>query len=336
MIPSITMTKRRAPEIDGLRWLVAGSFLLASLSVSSVSLAEEAAPEEAAEPDEAAEGEEEGEPEGHHCADGGSSKWVWHQLLVGQYAPWGLEHTGRVGYCTPFIRNPGALWSHTHLEVGVAEYLSPAYGTLGAYVQLAPISLLVLRVELTYMAYWPFPMNRAGYFPREDYNDTTRPEDLPYEMAESGDGFNLNFVAVLRAKVDLGRVALVVLNALTLSFWQMGDADYYVQPRYELVFSNADWGLNNELFLMLEIPLPRNIGLRVGVYDSLRYGVGSGQLNNNVGLVVMPNWPALGRSVHSLAPFFRIGLYTNHPFRVPDLTMYLGLLVSFDLNALAQ
>lgn len=323
------MSYWRASKGGKPRWHVVGSFLLAVLCTTGITLAEEA------EVDEAVEAEQEAAA-GHHCMDQESNKWVWHHLLVGQYAPLGLEHTGRIGYCTPFIRRPGALWSHTHLEIGIADNLSPAYGNLGGYVQLAPISLLVLRVELMYMAYWPFPMNRAGYFPRADYHDDTRPENLTYDMAQSGDGFNLNIVAVLRAKVDLGAVSLVVLNALTLSFWQIGDADFYVQPRYELVFANADWGLNNELFLMVEIPLPRNIGLRVGVYDSLRYGVGSRQLNNNAGLVIMPTWPTAGRSVHNISPFFRIGLYTNHPFRTADLTMYLGLLIGFDLSALGS
>lgn len=274
------------------------------------------------------------EPSGQHCVGAGSSRWVWHHMLLGQYAPWGLEHTGRAGYCTPFVRRPGMLWSMTHAEVGVVEILSPAYGNVGGYVQVAPISPLVLRVEVTYMAYWPFPMDRAGYFSRSGYDDDVRPEVLPYEQADSAQGFNVNVVAVLRAKVDLGRVALVVLNALTISFWQMGDADYYVQPRYELVMANADWALNNEAFLMVEIPLPRDTGLRVGLYDSLRYGIGSAHVNNNVGLVVMPSWEEAGRSVRGLAPFFRIGMYTDHDFRQADVTLYLGLLMSFDLNAL--
>lgn len=274
---------------------------------------------------------------GEHCLGAGRSRFVWHHLLVGQYQPLGLEHTGRVGYCVPFVNDPGALWSHTSFEVGVVDYLSPAYGNIGGYIELAPISLLVLRVELTYMAYWPFPINRAGYFSRSGYDDDVRSENLPYELAESADGFNLNLHAVLRAKVDLGPVALVVLNALALSFWQIGDEDYYVQPRYELVMARADWGLTNEAMLMVEIPLPRNIGLRVGVYDALRYGIGSRMVNNNVGLLVMANWPTLGRSVRNLAPFLRVGMYTNHPYHEgPTVTAYLGLLLGFDLSALAE
>lgn len=306
-------------------WLVAGAVVAAVLCLAGSTRAETAA----------AEGAVDGaEDEGQHCLGEGSSRWVWHHMLVGQYAPWGLEHTGRTGYCTPFIRRPGMLWSHTNLEVGIAEYLSPAYGNIGGYLQLAPISPLVLRVELTYMAYWPFPMNRAGYFPRSGYDDDVRPEVLPYELAESAQGFNVNAIAVLRAKVDLGPVALVILNALTISFWQMGDAEYYVQPRFEMVMAKADWGLNNEAFLMVEIPLPRDTGLRIGLYDSLRYGIGSQQVNNNVGLVVMPSWESQGRSVRGLAPFFRIGMYTDHPFRQAEVTLYLGLLMSFDLSAL--
>ena len=51
----------------------------------------------------------------------------------------------------------------------------------------------------------------------------------------------------------------------------------------------------------------RHIGLRLGVYDALRYVIGSEQLNNNAGLVAMANWPRLGRSVRNLAPFLRVG-----------------------------
>ena len=271
---------------------------------------------------------------GQHCAGQEGSHLVWHQLLVGRINPLGIEHSGRFGVCTPLIERPGILFSRTNVEVGAVHQLAPAYGHLGGYLQITPLSLLQLRAELSALRYWPFPVNRSGYFPLESYQDEHEPDVLTYEIAEHAQGMNVNLIASPRFRVPMGPVALVGLDVFSFEYWAVGDAPYYVNPRRELVLARRDKLIANEAMLMAEIPLTDGLNLRVGGYDALAYGIGSEVVNNSVGGLAMVNWPEAHAALRNLTPFLRMGAYTHHPFREGQFVLYLGALGTFDVAAL--
>ena len=290
----------------------------------------------------AASGEEAEEPEeatrapGNHCLEENETKWVYHGILGGQYNPLGVEYTGDLGICVPFITTPGVLWDYTALEIGTLHFLSPAYLHLGGYISLAPISPLVLRVELSWLTFWPATLDRAAYFSRSGYDDEMRPSAMPPELGESASGWNLNLMAIIRTKFDIGRLGLIILNVMMMEFWNVGEADYYANLRLELVLARSDWALVNEAMVFLEIPLTSDLSLRLGAYDSLKYGIESRQINNNVGFMAMVNWPQLGRAVRNLAPFFRLGFHTHRPFDDGVVTLFLGVMMDMDLTSAAR
>ena len=278
------------------------------------------------------------EETGHHCLDEQRSKWVLHHLLAGQYNPPGVETSERLGLCVPFITEPGVLFAYTSFEVGLVNYLSPAYGQLGGYVQLTPLSLLQLRAELSGLYYWPFPFDRAGYFPVAGYDAPFDREALPMENAESAPGWNLNLIAVVRARVPLAPTfAVLLLSVWSAEYFRIGDASHYYNLRRELITARSDWIVANESVLAGELTMSPEWRFRVGVFDSWRTVPASGYAANQVGLFLGAHWPrptGLLESMRDLQPFLRVGIYTAHGFREKQISLLLAILSSYDLGPL--
>jgi hypothetical protein len=273
-------------------------------------------------------------PVGKHCADQDGSHLVWHQLLVGRINPLGIEHSGRFGVCAPLVRHPSILLNRTNIETGAVHQLAPAYGHLGGYVQLTPLSVLQLRAELSALRYWPFPVKRSGYFRLQSYDDRHEPDVLTTDIAESANGMNLNLIASPRFKIPIGPVSIVGLDVFSWEYWAVGDAPFYVNPRRELVLKRQDRLIANEAMLMVELGLTDGLNLRVGGFDALAYGIGSEVVNNAVGGLAMLHWPEAHAVLRNLTPFVRAGAYTHHAFREGQFVLYLGALGTFDVATL--
>jgi hypothetical protein len=89
------------------------------------------------------------------------------QRAVGIANPVGLEHAVALALNAPLGDAHNPLTSLAHLEVGVSQYTSPVYARSGGYLQLSPLSLLVLRAELTGTVMWP--LGDDGYRAAIDY-----------------------------------------------------------------------------------------------------------------------------------------------------------------------
>jgi hypothetical protein len=273
---------------------------------------------------------------GANCAGRPEARWTYNMLFVFKYNPLGVEYRGRVGVCAPFIRDRGALFDLSNVGVGIAHEISPAYGHLGGYVDFAPLSILTFRVMATGLVYWEFPMNRAAYFPVDNYEAEITSELYPPERGFTATGWNVNFIANFQLKIDIGPIGLVALDSFAYELWRVGDEPYYVNLRHDVVMRAYDQVVANEAMLMVEIGLPRNMLLRVGAFDSLRW-IGDATYNNHhLGLVAMLAWPELPRGTRNLTVFLRAGWYVDRsPVDISPGTpvIYLGLLSTWDLGS---
>ena len=257
---------------------------------------------------------------------------VLSQLIGAQYNPLGVENSFRLGLCSPLIERPGILFEYTHVEIGVLNYLSPAFTHIGTYFQITPLSLLQFRIEVSWVAVWPFFFDRAGFYNVDGYDSNFSRDALPAEEAGTETGWNINLVTILRARIRLGPVALVVLDQLNYEYWSIGEQSHNLNLRRDLVLARSDWVLYNEAILCLEIPLTSSINMRIGGFDSLRWVPSSGYLGNLAGGILMFHWPETRHGVRDLSPFIRVGGYTNHAFRRGEFSAVLGLLASYDLG----
>lgn len=269
-------------------------------------------------------------PSGKHCLGEQRMRLTARQHLVLQYNATGAEHHARLGLCMPLITEPGMLFDLTYIEFGLLDYLTPAYLQLGGYVEIVPIAPLVLRAEISGVGYWALPgFNRAGYVPRAGYDDTFDNDDLPPEMSESALGFDVNLVAIPRIRVPFSPSwALVALSHLQFEYWDIGDASHYVNLRRDAIAARQDWMITNEAVLLAEWNYSPDFSLRFGAFDSWRTILGSGYEANQVGAMVMANWPHPSDSTYDLSLFVRGGVYTDHGFRQSEATVLGGVFVS--------
>lgn len=272
-------------------------------------------------------------PRGKHCLGDQRTRLTARQHLVAQYNSTGAEHHARLGVCLPLITEPGLLFDLTYVEVGLLSYLTPAFLQLGGYVEMVPVAPLVLRAELSGVGYWALPeFNRAGYVPRSDYQDTFDNSLLGPELSEAALGYNLNLIAIPRLRVPVApHWALIALSQLQFEFWDVGQADYYVNLRRDVLAAQQDWFVTNEAIALAEWVMDADFALRFGVYDSWRTVLGSGYTANVLGAMLMGNWPRPSEHTHDLSLFVRAGIYTDHDFRQGQPTVLAGVFVSNSL-----
>ncbi len=245
------------------------------------------------------------ESTGRYCVDAPEARWVYHQLFVAKYNPLGAEDNGRLGICAPLVTRPGMLFDYTHIEFGLLHSLSPAYFHLGGYFQIAPLSLLSFRVEVSGLVYWNLPLDRSAYFAVPDYETYINSDYFPTEQGGGATGWQVAFSANLQARISMGRLGLIILDSIGYELWRVGDEPFYLNLRHELVMARFDTVLSNAAMLMLVIPVHAEFNLRHGAYDSLRYApdARSGfNLNNSIGLLAMLAWPRNGDHVRGLTP----------------------------------
>ena len=107
---------------------------------------------------------------GKHCFGDARPKWLAATTLVGQVNPLGVELQLQAGRCLPLITSPGELFDYTNFQYGLAAYVSPVYAMPGAFVSIAPLSVLELRAEAEYVQEWTIGLDASGYFPLTGYD----------------------------------------------------------------------------------------------------------------------------------------------------------------------
>ncbi|MFH1436661.1 MAG: hypothetical protein ABIJ56_13205 [Pseudomonadota bacterium] len=280
-------------------------------------------------------GEDGDRPAGANCAGKPEARWVYNQLLVLRYNSLGADYRGRVGVCVPFLTDRGKFFDLSNFELGIAHELSPAFGHLGGYVGFAPLSILSFRVQATGLLYWELPLDRSAYFPVDGYGANIGSDHYPHEQGQTEGGWNVSFAVNFQVKLPIGPVALIALDSFAYEIWSMDDSDrHYINLRHDIVMAGYDHVISNEAMLMLEVPLPRNMAIRFGAYDSLRWVADAVHQNHSIGPLAMLTWPELPRGVRGLTIFLRVGWYADRsPADSGPTVIYIGLLSTYDLGS---
>jgi hypothetical protein len=268
---------------------------------------------------------------GRHCQGESRPRWLATTTLVGALNPRGLELQLEVGHCQPLITRPGLLFDHTNFQVGLMAGLAPVYAMPGVFLSVAPLSVLELRAEAQYVQEWTIGLDGAGYFPLSGYDADW--STLPAAEARPAHGYVANLLARLRGELPLGASwSLLAVNTTSFQFWQLGDAPYYYNTRYDLPMARREWLLRDVALLLASHPLSDRVKLRVGAVDDFSRVTGSGYRQNVLaGLLaaVFSGWP--GPRDETLA-FLRLGGYTAHAYLRGELQLYAGVGVTWDLS----
>ncbi|RLB50403.1 MAG: hypothetical protein DRJ42_18960 [Deltaproteobacteria bacterium] len=261
-----------------------------------------------------------------------ATRFIVRQRVVALLNPMGAEHYIELASRTR-VGDQGSLWfTGAHLEVGAVSSVSPVYAAGGGYLQLSPLSFLVLRAQLTGEGIWPIGMDGAGYYGFDTYDPHLCPQHFSAADASSATGYRAHFTGTLQGMVPMGSARLLFLNKFGGEFAEIGAEPFYYDVRHDISRARADWLLTNEAFLGVDVVVGENVILRAGAYDSLRYLPASGQANNQVGPLVMMIFGRPGKALSAVEPFVRGGYYTHHGSRLDGATILGGISLRYDLG----
>jgi len=270
---------------------------------------------------------------GSNCLGEARPRLLMHQVLGIKWGPWGIEHQLRIGGCAPLVRKPGVLFDYSFIEAGFQAHTSPIYVMPGAYLDIAPLSILQFHFQVAPILYWPAGLQGAGYYALDGYqSDYTETLLLP-EDGETALGWYLRTGTTLQFAVSIGPIRLLVSDELLFEYWQLGEQPFYFHNRNDIPAARTEWFVDNMALVLAEIPLHPNLDLRVGANHQLTMNFGARQMSNFLGGVALFRFKKLGKALHDFTPLVRLGVRSQHPIRQGHFTFIVGVIFSADLLA---
>lgn len=265
----------------------------------------------------------------------GSRRAILREQLVLLLNPMGAEHRLDLGFRTELGDEDDLLTSGSHMEAGAVTAVSPVYAFGGGFVQLQPLSFLVLRTELVGGSIWPIGMDASGHYGVSGYGADVHGANLPADAGGTATGWIASFSATLQGAVELDDTfRLLVLTEWGVSRPVIGDAPFYYSMRSDLVLAREDVLLCSSSFLGAEARLGSDLVLRFGAYDDFRHVPASGYVGHQLGPIAMLEWAHVTTEIGSLAVFVRGGGYTHHAIREGEATILGGIAIDWELGGL--
>jgi hypothetical protein len=292
---------------------------------------------------------------GQHCLGEERQKLLLDHYLAGSINPLGIGQVLRLSLCTPLITKPGLMFDLTNIEVGALLLNSPTYVSFGGFVNLVPLSILVLRAEADGFYIWPTPLEGAGFITLPTSRDFTKvslsPSPFGPNPATTASGGRILLGATLRGELPIGKwLSIAVTDSINGEYWRVSDGTwaqaaalghsvFYVARRDVVLNGPGDWLLMNTAALLLGINAHPNVTVRVGATDDLvfvpsqkenstyscsgnepdpatiQYQPSSGYIGNVAAGVVAVTIKNLRGLARDFSFFMRVGGFTNHAFR---------------------
>ena len=260
------------------------------------------------------------------------TRLVIHQELALLLNPMGAQHQLELGLRAPLGPQGELLFGGAHAEAGVVSRVSPIFANTGGYLQVSPLSFLVLRAEFLGNALWPIGMDGAGYYGLQGYGDDVHGEELTAEAGGAATGWSLRLQAGLQGAIPVGDARVLIVDQLRFQRDSMGEAPFYYSVEHDLVLAREDWVVSNDALVLAEIPAAPDLLVRAGVYSNLRWVPQSGYVGHQLGPIVALTFEDVSDEVASITPFVRGGYYTHHVTRADELTVLGGISVDYDLG----
>lgn len=285
---------------------------------------------------------------GKHCLGEQQQKVLLNHYLAGSINPLGIGNSMRLSLCTPLITKPGILFDLTNVDFGVLLLTSPTDVTGGAFVNITPISILVLRAEISGFGIWPIPLQGAGFITLKSADDFTlnslSPSPFGENPAGTASGGKFLIGATLRGEVPLGRfLSIAVTDSFNAEYWRLTNStwdpaaaagkEFFVSARRDVALRGpGDLVLANTAALVFGINPHRNVVLRVGVTDDLVYVPSHNYLGNIAAGLFAISVKNLRNLAKDGSFFLRVGTFTHHAFRTGGgITFALGFDVTYEI-----
>jgi hypothetical protein len=242
--------------------------------------------------------------------------------LGGSLNPLGLQNTGEASWSRPLSRSRRALLAGSHLAFGFSHRVTPAYARAGAWVELAPLSVLELRAGAEPVGYFGTFRSLQSF---ESYGD---PFDEDSRRARGGAsrGAALRLYAAPAVKARVGRL---LLRSRAEAEWWTASAPgpfFYEPSRDTLLQASGDTLLASETVALWSLWERDGGKLLAGPVHELAVVRGAPQnRRQDVGLVGIWGLGARRLGLHDPTVFVKVVRYVEDPNREGQVAAQIAL-----------
>ena len=210
------------------------------------------------------------------------------ELFIEQTALGGFNHIKfnletRLYYRLYMYKNAtNFLFKGTKADFGIENNFSLSSDMVGLFVDIRPLSFFGVRIS----GYADFMFNimKFGYS-GFDSKDVSYSFDELYAMEKgSAFGYIINVSPYFIFKFN----NFILINNLNISYVNVGDKEYYYDPRTSILHKKSEFELINDFFLLGRISL-----FYIGGYYGLTYLINSKHLSHKFGIAAMVNFKFL-------------------------------------------
>ncbi len=204
--------------------------------------------------------------------------------LAGAVNPAGLQDTLEASWSRRISASPRVISRDAHVAWGVASRVTPAYVRVGAWAEIAPLSIFELRVGAEPTAYFGTFHSLLGF---SSYADRFDDEARKARSSEARAGAAGRVYAAPTLKARLGR--LVFRSRAEVEWWKAGSGPYFYEPaRDTLLKSSGDGLVTTETLLLVEVSSRLGRKLLLGpVHDLTSVFAASRNRKQDVGLMIV-------------------------------------------------
>ena len=235
----------------------------------------------------------------------------------------GLQHALDLRWVWPLTSSRNALLADAHTSAGVSSFITPSYTRLGAWVEIAPLSIFDLRAGAepgAYFGTFGSLLNFSSY--TEPFDDAAR--DARKDQPRTGSGSRLYVSPTLKMKVG----PFLAVSGANLEWWRASTSGplYYEPARDTLLKVGGDRLLTTATVVLRQHDLGGRGTVSYGVGHYLTYVLDApSNRSQRIGVVVIRQFGRKRFGLHAPRIAAQVSYYLDDPSRKGQLAAGLGM-----------
>ena len=245
----------------------------------------------------------------------------YNNLLAIRVNPLGAVDYSQFSFRFRLYENDADIFKANYFGIGVLPALSPAWGRIGAIVELQPLSILRLYAQYTLVGYFgSFDFLASFPSPNVDYSDSAIDAQTATPGLQSYDTYGGELLIGATLQIKIGPVAARSLFRAVYSHYALerGDRVFY-DGIVDMVIPNEGWYLTNDVDLFYLIDIDRDLQFAIGgrwTYSHAFFDDGHYLPSEAMG-------PRVDNDIHRLGPIFALRLDSDPNSRFDNPTLLL-------------
>ncbi len=158
----------------------------------------------------------------------------------------GAADTVELNYQYYYSDSDSILFRNNHLGLGLAEGISPATNSVGAFIEIEPVAVFRLRLQYEYIQYFGVLVAIVTLPDKDsDYSDKVL-DDIDAEWA-TGNHFSIQ--PTFQIQIE----RFIALNMLSFEWWDIHKDDYFYEPSNDTLMKTNEYFFINTAIAGFEL-----------------------------------------------------------------------------------